>query len=149
MVGSSRTWNTDEPGLGRPKALPSSAPCRASVICGWRSVGDTCLSVSTCASGDSHGATRTHATSANPPLPLTAPLIHTPLSAAHPCLAIRVFISPPLLPVSARLRVRRRHLIGSQTRTQSRTHVPADVFRRVCTGVWDVCLRVCVGRRRT
>lgn len=32
MVGSRRTWNTDEPGLGRPKALPSSAPCRASVI---------------------------------------------------------------------------------------------------------------------
>lgn len=32
MVGSCGTWNMDEPGLGRPKALPSSLPCRASVI---------------------------------------------------------------------------------------------------------------------
>lgn len=32
MVGSRGTWNRDEPGLGRPKALPSSMPCRASVI---------------------------------------------------------------------------------------------------------------------
>lgn len=34
MVGSCRTWNKDEPGLGRPKALPSSVPCRAAVI--WK-----------------------------------------------------------------------------------------------------------------
>lgn len=32
MVGSCRTWNKDEPGLGRTKALPSSVPCRVAVI---------------------------------------------------------------------------------------------------------------------
>lgn len=34
MVGSCRTWNKDEPGLGRTKALPSSVPCRVAVI--WK-----------------------------------------------------------------------------------------------------------------
>lgn len=32
MVGSCRTWNKDQPGLGRPRALPSSVPCRVAVI---------------------------------------------------------------------------------------------------------------------
>lgn len=43
MVGSCRTWNKDEPGLGRTKALPSSVPCRVAVI--WKVLSGRCESV--------------------------------------------------------------------------------------------------------
>lgn len=43
MVGSCRTWNKDEPGLGRPKALPSSVPCRVAVI--WKVLSGRRMSV--------------------------------------------------------------------------------------------------------
>lgn len=148
MVGSSRTWNTDEPGLGRPKALPSSAPCRASVICGWRSVGDTCLSVSTCASGDSHGATRTHATSANPPLPprrrLSTHLCPPHIRVSDPRLSLP---SSSFLPRMTLCSAPSSHHISNEA-----TEPDACAARCVLLclhWVWDVCLRVCHGRRRT
>lgn len=101
MVGSSRTWNTDEPGLGRPKALPSSAPRRTSVI--WMVLSGRHMPVNvhlhTQRLKVSHPVTWTHATTTNPLLSSSATYIHLrPPSPPHPTLRFQSlsFRSHPL-----------------------------------------------------
>lgn len=99
MVGSSRTWNTDEPGLGRPKALPSSAPRRTSVI--WMVLSGRHMPVNvhlhTQRLQVSHPVTWTHATTTNPLLSSSATYIHLcpprpppPPSVSNPCLFVPI-----------------------------------------------------------
>lgn len=106
MVGSRRTWNTDEPGLGRPKALPSSAPCMASVI--WMVLSGRHMPVSvhwlnTQRLEVLHTVTQPHATSGKSPTLPQCRSFYTPLSSkhpphppTHPPFPIPVFISPPV-----------------------------------------------------
>lgn len=106
MVGSRRTWNTDEPGLGRPKALPSSAPCRASVI--WMVLSGRHMPVNVHWLHMQrlevlHTVTWPHATSANPPLSHSAAHLYTSVrQPPRPLLALYFSIpvlSPLLLPL--------------------------------------------------
>lgn len=106
MVGSRRTWNTDEPGLGRPKALPSSAPCMASVI--WMVLSGRHMPVSvhwlnTQRLEVFYTVTQPHATSGKSPTLPQCRSFYTPLSSkhpphppTHPPFPIPVFISPPV-----------------------------------------------------
>lgn len=104
MVGSRRTWNTDEPGLGRPKALPSSVPCRVSVI--WMVLSGRHMPVNvhwlhTQQLKVLHTLTWPHATSTNPPtLPPCRSSTHLcPPSSppSLPSISNLVFISHPVL----------------------------------------------------
>lgn len=105
MVGSRRTWNTDEPGLGRPKALPSSAPCRASVI--WMVLSGRHMPVNVhCLHTQrlevSHAVTWPHATSTNPPLSHSAAHLYTSVRQSSPLLALHFqssSLSPLLFPL--------------------------------------------------
>lgn len=101
MVGSCRTWNTDEPGLGRPKALPSSAPCRASVI--WMVLSGRHMPVNvhwlhTQRLEVLHAVTWPHASSTNPPLSYSAAHLYTSVRQAPPLLTLH-FQSPSLSPL--------------------------------------------------
>lgn len=87
MVGSRRTWNTDELGLGRPKALPSSAPCRAPVI--WMVLSGRHMPVNVRwlhaqRLEVSRAAMWSHATSANPSLSHSAAHLYTSVRQHHP-----------------------------------------------------------------
>lgn len=87
MVGSCGTWNTDEPGLGRPKALPSSVPCRASVI--WMVLSGWHMPVNvqrphTQRLAVSYAAAWPRAISTNPPLSHSAADLCASPSAEHP-----------------------------------------------------------------
>lgn len=105
MVGSRRTWNTDEPGLGRPKALPSSAPCRASVI--WMVLSGRRMPVNVHWLHRQrlevlHAVTWPHATSTNPPLSHSAAHLHTSVRQAPPLPALHfqsLSLSPLLFPL--------------------------------------------------
>lgn len=99
MVRSYGTWNTDELGLGRPKALPSSVPCRVSVI--WMVLSGRHMLVNVHWLHKRLEVLRTvsrpHATSTNPLLSHGAAHLYTSCSPpSRPTFSILVFICTPV-----------------------------------------------------
>lgn len=132
MVGSRRTWNTDEPGLGRPKALPSSAPCRASVI--WMVLSGRHMPVNvhwlhTQRLEVLHALTWPHATSINPPASHGDAHLYTSVHQAPP--SQPSISNPCLYPPPSRTICPCCDLITSQT-------APGHLTRCMC--YWVCCV---------
>lgn len=142
MVGSRRTWNTDEPGLGRPKALPSSAPCMASVI--WMVLSGRHMPVSvhwlnTQRLEVLHTVTRPHATSGKSPTLPQCRSFYTPLSTKPPPQLILHFQSPSLSPLLFPLHMTtcsHCDLITPRTALGHLARCMCYGMRCVFTGVW-------------
>lgn len=95
MVGSCRTWNKDEPGLGRPRALPSSLPCRVAVI--WMVLSGRHMSMSTCTQAIAHSVVDARHLRKSTTLPQRSLCVRTPDHHHLLMFPGLLFLSSPLL----------------------------------------------------